>query len=88
MEGERESILESDSLWIVRRVLTKEKREFWRGTRVLVWGRVKGSSSGIQGKASIFKSKRGNQVRGVLTACFIFDSYANVFWFMLELLNI
>jgi len=37
----------------------------WRGTRVLVWRRVKGSSSGIQGKASVFKSKRGNQVRGV-----------------------
>ena len=42
----------------------------------------------IQGKASISKSKRGNQVRGVLTACFIFYSCENVFWVMLELLKI
>ncbi|QCD86417.1 hypothetical protein DEO72_LG3g939 [Vigna unguiculata] len=61
MERERESIFESDSLRIVRRELTKEKRESGKGTRVLVWTRVKGSSSRIQGKAPIFKSKRGNQ---------------------------
>jgi len=64
-ERERESIFKSDSLRIVRRELTKEKRESGKGTRVLVWTRVKGSSSRIQGKAPIFKSKRGNQVRGV-----------------------
>jgi len=49
----------------VRRELTEEKRESGRGTRVLVWRRIKGSSSRNQGKAPIFKSKRGNQVRGV-----------------------